>query len=106
MLPLFSQPRSARSTTQASCRLGGAAGLLVLALLLVGGPQQPVWSGVRFENCTTAADGSISCDTVPTGNTLIDDETARYGLFQNASPGWNEFDPYEGYNEDFGDPGF
>jgi hypothetical protein len=28
---------------------------------------------------------------------LADDEAARFGLFANASPGWNEFDPYSGY---------
>ncbi len=58
---------------------------------------------VRFENCVTGSDGSITCDTVPTGNTLINDVEARYGLLQNASPGWSEFDPYEGYDDDFGD---
>lgn len=77
-------------------------GRLGLALLLLAGSGAAVQAGVRFENCSTGSDGSISCDTVPTGNTLVNDETARYGLFQNASPGWNEFDPYEGYDEDFG----
>ena len=36
------------------------------------------------------------------GNTLADDEAARYGLFDEASPGWAEFDPYEGYDDMFG----
>jgi hypothetical protein len=62
----------------------------------------PGVAGVVFENCQTAADGSISCDTRPTGNTLMDDEAARYGLFDQASPGWAEFDPYEGYDDMFG----
>ena len=72
----------------------------LLGLLLAAAP--PLQAGVRFENCVTSADGSISCDTVPTGNTLADDEAARFGLFANASPGWNEFDPYAGYEDDFG----
>ncbi len=39
---------------------------------------------------------------MPTGETLVDDESARYGLLNQASPGWSEFNPYEGYDEDFG----
>jgi hypothetical protein len=39
---------------------------------------------------------------VPTGNTLFDDEAARYGLLRDASPGWSEFDPYEGLEDEFG----
>ena len=42
------------------------------------------------------------CNTQPTGNTLMDDEAARYGLFNEASPGWSEFDPYQGYDDMFG----
>ena len=44
----------------------------------------------------------MTCNTQPTGNTLMDDEAARYGLFNEASPGWAEFDPYEGYDDMFG----
>lgn len=73
--------------------------LLLLALLLLALPGR---AGVIFENCQTAADGSISCDTRPTGNTLLDDEAARYGLFDEASPGWAEFNPYEGDDDMFG----
>lgn len=79
---------------------------LVLALLLLGGlsPLIPAAAraGVQFENCQSAADGSVTCDTRPSGNTLADDEAARYGLFDEASPGWAEFDPYEGYDDMFG----
>lgn len=67
----------------------------LLGLLLAA--ASPLRAGVHFENCVTAADGAITCDTVPTGNTLADDEAARFGLFANASPGWNEFDPYADY---------
>ena len=71
---------------------------VVLAVLVSG----PALAGVRFENCQSAPDGSISCDTVPTGNTLMQDVDARFGLLDNASPGWAEFDPYAGFEDDFG----
>jgi len=32
----------------------------------------------------------------------MDDESARYGLCNEASPGWAEYDPYEGYDDMFG----
>lgn len=84
-----------------SCGLRSAslAGLLMVYLLGGAGGAQ---ANVLFENCVTGADGSITCDTVPTGNTLMNDVDARYGLLQNASPGWSEFDPYQGYDDDFG----
>ena len=82
---------------------GFQARLFSMALLgLLLAAASPLRAGVHFENCVTAADGAITCDTVPTGNTLADDEAARFGLFANASPGWNEFDPYAGYEDDFG----
>lgn len=84
----------------------GAAGapgwLLALALLGWGAASLPASAGVRFENCVQAADGSISCDSAPTGNTYLRDKDALYGLFSQASPGWNEFEPYQGYDEDLG----
>ena len=67
--------------------------------LLVG---QPGRAGVEFDNCQPTADGGISCDTRPTGNTQMDDEAARYGLFNDASPGWSEFDPDQGFEDDLG----
>ena len=67
--------------------------------LLVG---QPGRAGVEFDNCQPTADGGISCDTRPTGNTQMDDEAARYGLFNDGSPGWSEFDPDQGFEDDFG----
>ena len=60
-------------------------------------------AGVQFENCVRGLDGSLTCDTVPTGDTYLTDKARQFGLFQNASPGWNEFNPFEGYDEDFGD---
>ncbi len=62
----------------------------------------PAEAEVVFENCQTAADGSFSCDTRPTGNTAFDDEAARYGLLDQATPGWAEYDPYEGDDDMFG----
>jgi hypothetical protein len=69
-------------------------GLLVAPVLAAS----PLRADVVFENCQPAGDGGITCDTRPTGNTLMDDEDARFGLLQQASPGWNEFEPYEGYD--------
>jgi hypothetical protein len=76
--------------------------LLALATASLLLPGQAALAGVRFENCVQGSDGSISCDTVPTGNTYLDDKDAQYGLLQQASPGWAEFNPYGGYDEDFG----
>ncbi len=79
--------------------LGRGLACGVLAALVSSGSAM---AGVVFDNCITAADGSISCDTKPTGNTLADDEAARYGLFDQASPGWAEYSPYEGYDQMLG----
>ncbi len=73
--------------------------LATAVALLAAAPAQ---AGVRFENCQPTADGGLSCDTRPTGNTLMNDEAARFGLFDEASPGWSEFNPYEGYDDMFG----
>lgn len=92
------QPHQASRMSLVFRRLA-LAGVLTCSLL---GAQAKVLANVQFENCVTAADGSITCDTVPTGNTLMNDVDARYGLLQNASPGWSEFEPYQGYDDDFG----
>ena len=73
--------------------------LVAAVAVLAAAPGQ---AGVRFENCQPTADGGLTCDTRPTGNTLMDDEAARFGLFDEASPGWSEFNPYEGYDDMFG----
>ena len=57
---------------------------------------------VVFQNCQSTADGAISCDTRPTGATWLNDEAAREGLLNQASPGWAEFDPYQGYADMLG----
>ena len=76
-------------------------GLLRFALAsggLVAACAMPGHAHVVFDNCQTLPGGAVSCNTRPTGNTRYNDETARYGLFDQASPGWNEYDPYEGYD--------
>ena len=72
-------------------------------LLLVG--ALPAQAGIDFTGCTSGPDGSITCNTVPTGNTLTDDIDARYGLDDQASPGWSEYEPYQGFDDDFGGEG-
>jgi hypothetical protein len=74
---------------------------MALFVLVVSAPYGR--AGVRFENCVRGPAGSLTCDTVPTGDTYLNDKDAQFGLFQNASPGWNEFNPFQGYDEDFGD---
>jgi len=64
---------------------------------------KPVRADVVFQNCLPVAGGGITCDTRPEGNTLINDEAARYGLLDQASPGWDEFEPYQAYDVMFGD---
>jgi hypothetical protein len=76
--------------------------LLLGAALLVLGTAGSGRAGLVFDNCVQDSDGGITCDTRPTGNTLMDDEAARFGLFDEASPGWSEFDPYEGDDDMFG----
>ena len=75
------------------------AGAIGAALTLTAASAR---AGVLFENCVTGPDGAISCDTRPTGNTRLDDEAARYGLFDQASPGWAEYNPYEGDDQMLG----
>lgn len=71
----------------------------VLGLLLV---PLAARADVRFDNCVPAAGGGITCDTRPEGNTLFKDEAARYGLLNDASPGWDEYNPYQGYDQMLG----
>lgn len=92
-----------RPSSQPALRFREAWRRLPLLALLLALPLLPAArAGVLFENCVGGPDGAITCDTVPTGDTLFDAEAARDGLFQNASPGWSEFDPYGGFADDFG----
>jgi hypothetical protein len=81
-------------------------GTLIWAGVLPGVPGGvAARADVVFEDCHPTADGGISCDTRPTGDTLLDDEAARFGLFDAASPGWNEFEPFEADDDMFGGNG-
>lgn len=94
----------------AACRLrgGGHGRGLALGIALVGlalgltPAPTPVRADVVFQNCVPVAGGGVTCDTRPEGNTLMNDEAARYGLFDQASPGWDEYEPYQGYDDMFG----
>lgn len=83
----------------------GAIVMAVLALpLLPNLPllADPLWAGVVFDDCQPTPEGGVTCDTRPTGNTRLDAIDARFGLFNEASPGWNEFAPFEGDDDLFG----
>lgn len=62
----------------------------------------PAAADVVFDDCQPTADGGVTCDTRPTGETLVDDEAARFGLYNQASPGWDEFEPFEADDDMFG----
>ena len=79
-----------------SAQVGHIVGLGVL-LLLAAAPAQ---AGIDFTGCTSGPDGSITCNTVPTGNTLTDDIDARFGLDDEDSPGWSEYEPYQGFDDE------
>lgn len=57
---------------------------------------------VRFDDCQPVAGGGITCNTVPYGNTRADMIDGQYGLLDQASPGWAEYNPYEGYDDMLG----
>ena len=80
----------------------GRFSILGLGLLLAL-CSAPVFAGVEFTGCTDGPDGSVTCNTEPTGNTLTDEIDARFDLDSEASPGWSEFNPDQGFDDDFGD---
>ena len=101
-----SQPGPSVAASRLRCgghgrRLALGIALVGLALGLTPAPT-PVRADVVFQNCVPVAGGGVTCDTRPEGNTLMNDEAARYGLFDQASPGWDEFEPYQGYDDMFG----
>ena len=57
---------------------------------------------VRFDDCQPVAGGGITCNTVPYGNTRADMIDGEYDLMNQASPGWAEYNPYEGYEDMLG----
>ena len=75
----------------------------VVALVTIGiSLANPVRGQVRFDDCKPVAGGGITCNTVPYGNTRADMIDGEFGLMDQASPGWAEYNPYEGYDDMLG----
>lgn len=68
----------------------------LLTLLLCSGSTS---AQVRFDDCEPSAAGGVTCNTVPEGNTRMQMIDGESGLLDEASPGWPEYDPYEGYED-------
>ena len=78
--------------------LMSVAALVTMNVSLVN----PVLAQVRFDDCQPVAGGGITCNTVPYGNTRADMIDGEFGLMDQASPGWAEYNPYEGYDDMLG----
>ena len=78
--------------------LTSVAALVTICTSLVN----PVRAQVRFDDCQPASGGGITCNTVPYGNTRADMIDGEFGLMDQASPGWAEYNPYEGYDDMLG----
>ena len=75
----------------------------VTALVTIGiSLVNPVRGQVRFDDCQPVQGGGITCNTVPYGNTRADMIDGEFGLMDQASPGWAEYNPYEGYDDMLG----
>ena len=75
----------------------------VVALVTIGSSlPNSVRGQVRFDDCQPAAGGGITCNAVPYGNTRADMIDGEFGLMDQASPGWAEYNPYEGYDDMLG----
>ena len=77
-----------------------SAQFLVIAFVSLVGVS--VKGQVRFNDCQPVAGGGVTCNTVPYGNTRTQMIDGQYGLLDQASPGWAEYDPYEGYEDMLG----
>jgi hypothetical protein len=75
---------------------------LLFSIGLVSLVGVSVKSQVRFDDCQPVSGGGVTCNTVPYGNTRTQMIDGEYGLMDQASPGWAEYDPYEGYDDMFG----
>jgi len=75
---------------------------LAVALLVSSALGQATRAQIRFDDCQPVAGGGITCNTVPYGNTRMQMIDGEYGLLDQASPGWAEYDPYEGYEDMLG----
>ncbi len=78
---------------------GSVAAILIGLVSFVGVSVQ---GQVRFNDCEPVAGGGVTCNTVPYGNTRTQMIDGEYGLLNQASPGWSEYDPYEGYEDMLG----
>ena len=78
--------------------LMNVAALVTISASLVSA----VRAQVRFDDCQPVAGGGITCNTVPYGNTRADMIDGEFGLMDQASPGWAEYNPYEGYDDMLG----
>ena len=78
--------------------LVSVAALVTMNVSLV----HPALAQVRFDDCQPVAGGGITCNTVPYGNTRADMIDGEFGLMDQASPGWAEYNPYEGYDDMLG----
>ena len=76
-----------------------SAAVALLGCLVVCGPAH---AQVRFDDCTPLDGGGVTCNTVPYGNTRMQMVDGEYDLMDQASPGWAEYDPYEGYEDMLG----
>ena len=74
----------------------GGFGAVLLAILAVVMPSR---AQVRFDDCRAMAGGGVTCNTVPYGNTRMQMIDGENQLLDQASPGWAEYDPYEGYED-------
>ena len=75
------------------------SGVVLLILVALAGPCR---AQVRFDDCKPIAGGGVTCNTVPYGNTRMQMVDGEYQLLDQASPGWAEYDPYEGYKDMLG----
>ena len=88
----------ANATGGVNVVLTGIVTLVTISFSLVSS----VRAQVRFDDCQPVAGGGITCNTVPYGNTRADMIDGEYGLMDQASPGWAEYNPYEGYDDMLG----
>ena len=88
----------ANATGGVNVVLTGIVTLVTISFSLVSS----VRAEVRFDDCQPVAGGGITCNTVPYGNTRADMIDGEFGLMDQASPGWAEYNPYEGYDDMLG----
>ena len=75
---------------------------IVAAFAIAAAASSYARAQVRFDDCQPVAGGGITCNTVPYGNTRADMIDGEYGLMDQASPGWAEYNPYAGYDDMLG----